>query len=146
MKATLPDLDGPSSKVLEALLPGPYTFVVATSVPRPPLVGTADSLGVRVPDHPALLEFLVSLETPLAATSANLSGQKEATVPADVEPSVLAHCSIAFTTPGPTLSPGSPAASTVVDLRPLAGGGPAAILRKGAAGSTETLRRIDALF
>lgn len=146
IKAALPDLDGTSTKVLEALLPGPYTFVVATSVSRPPLVGTADSLGVRVPDHPALLEFLGSLDTPLAATSANLSGHGEATVPVEVDPLVLAHCSIAFTTPGPFPGAGLPVASTVVDLRPLAAAGPAAILREGAVDGTETLKRIDALF
>ncbi len=146
VKAALPDLDGPSTKALEALLPGPYTFVVGTSVPRPSLVGTADSLGVRVPDHPALLEFLASLEAPLAATSANLSGQKEAEMPADVEPSVLAHCSIAFTTAGSTRSAGRPAASTVVDLRPLATGDAPALLREGAANGAETLRRISALL
>ncbi len=146
VKASLPDLDASSARALEALLPGPYTFVVATSVPRPPLVGTSDSLGVRVPDHPALLEFLTSLGAPLAATSANLSGEKEARSAADVEPLVLAHCSIALTTPGSAPSAGAAASSTVVDLRPLTGGDPPAILREGAADGAETLRRISALF
>ena len=41
----LPDLERTAARVLEALLPGPFTFIVATAVPRPALVGTADSLG-----------------------------------------------------------------------------------------------------
>ncbi len=144
--SSLPDLDGASARVIEALLPGPYTFVVATSVPRPSLVGTDESLGVRVPDHPALLEFLASLGTPLAATSANLSGQTEARVATEVEPFVLAYCSIALTAPEPTPDAGPPAASTVIDLRPLADGASPLVLREGAAGGAETLRRISALW
>ena len=142
----LPDLDTLSVRVMEAFLPGPYTFVVATSVPRPPLVGTADSLGVRVPDHPTLLEFLASLGTPMATTSANLSGGEEAWAAAEVEPSVLAHCSVAFTVARPAPEAGRPTASTVVDLLPLAHGDPPVILREGAVGGAETLRRISALW
>ncbi len=146
VRTALPDLDGPSLRVLEALLPGPFTFVVGTAVVRPRLVGTADSLGVRVPDHPALLEFLASLDTPLAATSANLSGGKEALSPFEVEPLVLAHCSIAFTGPDSPSGAEPPTASTVVDLRPLPSGGFPVILREGAAGAAKTLERISAVL
>jgi release factor glutamine methyltransferase len=146
IEATLPDVNEPSLKVLKALLPGPFTFVIGTTVVRPPLVGAADSLGVRVPDHPALLEFLASLETPLAATSANLSGGKEAALPSDVDPVVLAHCSIAFMSPESPSGAEPSAASTVVDLRPLASGGAALILREGAADGAETLERIGAVL
>jgi tRNA A37 threonylcarbamoyladenosine synthetase subunit TsaC/SUA5/YrdC len=101
---------------------------------------------VRVPDHPALLEFLASLGTPLAATSANLSGQTEARVATEVEPVVLAYCSIALTALEPTPDAGPPAASTVIDLRPLADGAPPLVLREGAGGGAETLKRISALW
>lgn len=152
VRTALPDLDRPSAQVLEALLPGPFTFVVATSVPRPARVGTADSLGVRVPDHPALLELLASLGTALAATSANLSGEQEAATLAAVDPSVLAHCSIAFADPDSGRGSGAGpedrpvAASTVVDLRPLSAGGAPIILREGAVAGTEVLGQIAALF
>ncbi len=92
----LPDLDPRAATVLRGLLPGPYTFVVSTTVPRAPLVGTDDSLGVRVPDHPELLELMASLDTPLAATSANLTGEADAATADDVDPAVLAHCSAVF--------------------------------------------------
>ena len=55
IQSAIPDLDPRAAKVLEALLPGPYTFVVSTEVLRPPRVGTPNSLGVRVPGHPQLL-------------------------------------------------------------------------------------------
>jgi L-threonylcarbamoyladenylate synthase len=142
VEAALPDLDISSRKVLRSLLPGPFTFVVGTSLARPHLVGTRDSLGVRVPDHPSLLDFLESLGTPLAATSANLSGEAEAGGPSDVEPAVLAHCSIALIDPHPLPPADPPLASTVVDLRPLATGGDPLILRQGVGKGRETLERI----
>ncbi|GAB4254525.1 MAG: hypothetical protein Kow00122_12630 [Thermoleophilia bacterium] len=140
VRAALPDLADSAARVLGALLPGPYTFVVATAVPRPPLVGTPDSLGVRVPDHPPLLDLLGALDVPLAATSANLSGQPEAATAAEAAPNVLAHCTAA-------LSLGKPPAgrpSTVVDLRPLATGGTPVVLREGAVPAVEVLARIQA--
>jgi L-threonylcarbamoyladenylate synthase len=143
VKEALPDLEAPAAKVLEALLPGPFTFVVATSVLRPALVGTADSLGVRVPDEAALLGLLRSLGTPLAATSANLSGGEDAGTLADVDPTVLAYCSIAFAAPGVAPSPGL--ASTVVDLRPLSTGDTPMVLREGTASAREVLQRIETL-
>lgn len=145
----LPDLDARAARVLDALLPGPFTFVVATTVPRPPLVGTADSLGVRVPDHAPLLELLRALKVPLAATSANPSGAEDAVCLTDVDPSVLAHCSAAFTGPDDAAHPTEPAglrsASTVVDLRPLSTGGDPVVLREGAVSAAEVMERIAAL-
>jgi release factor glutamine methyltransferase len=142
-KEALPDLEAPAAKVLEALLPGPFTFVVATSVLRPALVGTPDSLGVRVPSDPTLLGLLRSLGAPLAATSANLSGGKDAATLDDVDPTVQAYCSIAFAVPGVAPSPGL--ASTVVDLRCLSTGDTPVVLREGTVSAKEVLRRIEAL-
>ena len=155
VKEALPDLDSTSARVLEALLPGPFTFVVATAVPRPSLVGTEDSLGVRVPANPALLGLLRSLGAPLAATSANPTGDSEAVTLADVDARVLSHCSVAVKTTeahgrdgadgSPAFTQGRGTASTVVDLRPLASGGAPLILREGAVPGTEVLERIAAL-
>jgi release factor glutamine methyltransferase len=152
VRTALPDLAATAETVLRALLPGPYTFVVATSVPRPDLVGTADSLGVRIPDHPDLLRLLAALQVPLAATSANLSGRADAATFREVDPGVLAHCSLAVTpsagdaaggrVPSAAGFPGM--ASTVVDLRPLERGGSALVLREGAVSGDEVLRRIRA--
>jgi len=147
IRNAVPDLDEASARVLEALLPGPFTFVVATTVARPPYVGTAGSLGVRVPDHPSLLRLLSILDMPLAATSANPSGDAGVGTSAEVDPWVLAHCSIVFTDgdgAGGRLSAAG-VASTVVDLRPLALGGPALVVREGAVAGAAVMERIGAL-
>jgi release factor glutamine methyltransferase len=143
VKSALPDLQPATARVLEALLPGPFTFVVTTTVPRPALVGTADSLGVRVPDRPELLCLMTSLAMPLAATSANITGEKDAAGLAEVDPAMLSHCSVAFAG-----APGGQAAgkaSTVVDLRPLTSGAAPVILREGAVPGQEVLERVAAL-
>jgi release factor glutamine methyltransferase len=151
VEQVLPDLEPSAARVIGALLPGPYTFIVKTEVPRAPLVGTADSLGVRVPDHPALLDIVAALGVPLAATSANLTGEKDAATVDDVPPAVLAYCSAAFGVGGGVTGEvaGRPAvtgvASTVVDLRPLADGAAPVVLREGAVPAAEVLRRIESL-
>jgi L-threonylcarbamoyladenylate synthase len=143
IKTALPDLDPAAARVLEALLPGPYTFVVATEVQRPELVGTPDSLGVRMPHQPDLLALLAAVDVPVAATSANITGQPAPAMAADVDPLVLAHCSVAIVPrTGPPAAAGI--ASTVVDLRPLAVGEEPIVLREGAVAEEEVSRRIHA--
>jgi L-threonylcarbamoyladenylate synthase len=149
VEAALADLDSAAARVIEALLPGPYTFIVKTEVPRVPLVGTADSLGVRVPDHAALLSIVAALGTPLALTSANLTGEKDAATVDDVDLRVLAYCSAAFAPAGAPDS-GAPAgasgvASTIVDLRPLTEGAAPVVLREGPVSGAEVLERIASL-
>jgi release factor glutamine methyltransferase len=143
VRAALPDLEGAAERVLTALLPGPYTFVVSTSVPRPDHVGTSDSLGVRIPDQPELLSLLAAIDIPLAATSANLTGLPDPAVLGQVDPAVLAHCSLAVV-PAPGPARGVGIASTVVDLRPLADGGAPVVLREGAVSRDEVMARINA--
>jgi release factor glutamine methyltransferase len=141
-RESLPDLDATAARVLEGLLPGPYTFVVATSTPRPQLVGTEDSLGVRVPDHLPLLRLLASLGMAVAATSANVSGRPAVATFDEVDLRVLAHCSAALVAQEAVGQRGT--ASTVVDLRPLSRGAAPLVLREGAVPAEEALRRISA--
>lgn len=138
VRAALPDLDPLTVQVLEALLPGPYTFVVGTAVERPHLVGTEDSLGVRVPDHPPLQALLAALDMPLAASSANPSGGSDVATADAADPLLLAHC-IAAVDFGEA---SGVAASTVVDLRPLDAGEQAVVLREGAVPIDVVLERI----
>jgi L-threonylcarbamoyladenylate synthase len=160
IRRAVPDLDPSAARVLAALLPGPYTFVIATLVPRPDHVGTPDSLGIRIPDHPDSLRLLAAVEVPLAATSANLTGHADVATFDEVDPVVFAHCSLAVIpsgsgrvaggglvssgAPGPASAPASGMASTVVDLRPLAQGDPPVVLREGAVSGAEILSRIRA--
>jgi tRNA threonylcarbamoyl adenosine modification protein (Sua5/YciO/YrdC/YwlC family) len=71
------------ARVAARLWPGPLTIVL----PRAPgftadLGGTGDSVAVRIPEHPLVLELL-SITGPLAVTSANLSGRPPLTTAQD---------------------------------------------------------------
>ncbi|MCL5735155.1 MAG: HemK family protein methyltransferase [Actinobacteria bacterium] len=143
IRRALPDLVDSAYFILDSLLPGPFTFIVSTDAPRPRGVGTVDSLGVRVPNHPELLRFLNALDLPLAATSANISGQPAVATLADVDPALLARCSAALR-PSADLEAGG-VASTVVDLRPVSAGGRPIVVREGAVPASEVLRTIDLL-
>ena len=53
--------------IAHAFWPGPLTVILPTK--------TGDTIGLRIPNHPFLLRLLQELQEPLAATSANLSGE-----------------------------------------------------------------------
>jgi tRNA threonylcarbamoyl adenosine modification protein (Sua5/YciO/YrdC/YwlC family) len=99
-----------------AFWPGPLTLVLPrTERSRPWHLGeVADTVAVRVPDHP-LCAALLARTGPLAASSANLSGLP---TPADEEGLIAAFGEAiavhVFLAPG--VSPPSGLASTVVDL------------------------------
>ena len=59
-----------AEKIFNAFCPGPITMIVdgKDSVP----------VGVRIPDHPLILELLKQYGRPLASTSANRSGEPNA--------------------------------------------------------------------
>lgn len=62
--------------LLRDLLPGPVTLVFRrTAALNTQLNPHTELVGVRVPDHPLLLEIVSRCGGPLALTSANLSGQ-----------------------------------------------------------------------
>jgi L-threonylcarbamoyladenylate synthase len=58
--------------------PGGLTLVVVANarVPRV-LIAGGDAIAVRVPNHPTVTALIDSLDAPLAATSANLSGARD---------------------------------------------------------------------
>jgi L-threonylcarbamoyladenylate synthase len=81
-----------------------------------------DTIGVRIPDHPLMLGLLAAWEAPLAATSANRSGEPP--------PSDAAGARAALGGGVPLYLPGLAGggrSSTVVDLS----GPVAAVLREG---------------
>jgi L-threonylcarbamoyladenylate synthase len=59
----------------EAFWPGPLTLVVRRHPNLPFVLAPDDTIGVRMPDHPAALALLRQ-SGPLAVTSANLSGRE----------------------------------------------------------------------
>ena len=110
-------------EVVELYWPGPLTVVVEVEEAFPPGVGTINpnSVGIRVPENELALELLKQTG-PLAVTSANISGNKEANNHVEAE-NIFGDSVSAYLEGYATHGDGS----TVVDLR-IEGG---KILRQG---------------
>ncbi len=63
-------------RILHALLPGPYTFILPLRKKLP--VSPSLSIGIRVPEHMFMRQVAKELKMPIVSTSANVSGQKGA--------------------------------------------------------------------
>ena len=63
--------------IAEKFWPGPLTIVVRRKSELPSEISATDTIGVRVPDH-KFANTLLRMYGPIAATSANLSGQPAA--------------------------------------------------------------------
>ena len=76
--ATTPEQE----KILHALLPGPYTFILPLKERLP--VSGALEVGIRVPEHAFMRAISKAAGVPIVTTSANLSGEKDASEPSGV--------------------------------------------------------------
>jgi L-threonylcarbamoyladenylate synthase len=124
----LADLDilGPRVRAaFEALLPGGVTLLLTNPFRHYPLAcaGDPETLGVRIPDVPALS----AVEVPVLQSSANLAGGSDARRLGDVPEPIRAGADLVID--GGEL-PGTP--STVIDLRNYEDGGAWEVLRAGA--------------
>jgi L-threonylcarbamoyladenylate synthase len=62
--------------------PGPLTLILKAAAALPAeLVGSGKTIGVRLPNVPWIRELIRSAGVPLVATSANISGGREASTP-----------------------------------------------------------------
>jgi tRNA threonylcarbamoyl adenosine modification protein (Sua5/YciO/YrdC/YwlC family)/ribose 5-phosphate isomerase B len=111
--------------------PGGLTLVVSRHPRVPDAVSSDPTVAVRMPDHSVPLALIASLGAPLAATSANLSGQPSPTT-ADQVADQLRGCVALILDGGPC--PGG-VSSTVVDVTV----DPPVVLRHGAV-SAETIQ------
>lgn len=64
--------------------PGGLTIVVEAKELLPVLTAGGNTVGVRIPDNPLLLQILRAFGGPTAITSANLSGEPPATSPEEI--------------------------------------------------------------
>ncbi len=64
--------------IAEKFWPGPLTIVIRRKSEMPSEISATDTIGVRAPDHEFALALL-KMYGPIAATSANLTGQPAAT-------------------------------------------------------------------
>ena len=124
------DVPDAALRLAEAFWPGKLTIVVKKSELIPAVVsGGLDTVGLRVPDHPAPREVVARLGAPITATSANVSGRPPLTAAADVV-NELGH-NLDLVLDGGVLAPSAP--STVID----ATANPPRILREGALSASD---------
>ena len=69
------EIDGKKEEFVKKKWPGRYTFIFRAKRKINFIVSSSNEIGIRIPDHPFLLEVLKHFEI-LASTSANLSGGK----------------------------------------------------------------------
>jgi L-threonylcarbamoyladenylate synthase len=121
----IPELRGRSATIARELLPGPYTLVFPNPACRYRwLTGTRpDTIGIRVPDLEGYGKAVLERVGAVAATSANLHGERDAKSVAEIPQAILGR--VAEVVDAGEL-PGTP--STVIDFsseRPV-------VLREGA--------------
>ena len=130
----VPELLGRAGTIARALLPGPYTLVLANPARRFPWLNgeSPETIGVRVPDLHGVAKELLDSVGAVAATSANLPGGPDPRRVEDVPERLRAA---AVVLDGGEL-PGT--ASTVIDFTRAE----PRVLREGAAPSDEALRLV----
>jgi L-threonylcarbamoyladenylate synthase len=77
MAARYAELSPAARRVMGAFTPGPLTVVVPQTGALPDeMVTLGGTVGIRVPDHPATLQVIATLDAPVTATSLNRSGEE----------------------------------------------------------------------
>ena len=114
------EVSAAQERVLHALLPGPYTFILRLRKKLP--ISQTMQVGVRVPEHMFMRQVSKELNVPIVSTSANLSGEKGATALKDVDKAVAAKADLLIDGGTCQYAQGS----TVIDLVQMM------VLRKGA--------------
>jgi tRNA threonylcarbamoyl adenosine modification protein (Sua5/YciO/YrdC/YwlC family) len=133
----VPELRGEPTRVLRALLPGPYTLVLPNPAHRfPRLTGARpDTIGVRVANLPVASRLVLDAVGCVLATSANAPGDPSPASLADVPDWIRSACEAeidAGRLPG--------VASTVLDLT----GHEPVVLREGTASAADAIALIRA--
>jgi L-threonylcarbamoyladenylate synthase len=119
--------------------PGGLTLVLPKKANVPDVVSAGGpTIAVRVPDHPAPVSLIAALGTPLAATSANLSGRPSPVTAQQVEAELGGRIELILD--GGRCPGGVP--STVLDLT----SHPPIILRAGAIGAEQINAALDDLY
>ncbi len=84
--------------------PGGLTIVIEAKGLLPVLTAGGNTVGVRIPDNPLLLQILRAFGGPAAITSANLSGEPPATSPEEIGEALASRIDMIVDggkTPGP---------------------------------------------
>ena len=70
--------------LIDAFWPGGLTLVLPIAAGVPSVISPGPGIAVRMPAHPVVLALIRRLGAPIAATSANVSGQPDAVTAAEV--------------------------------------------------------------
>jgi len=77
--------DDPALDFIGRFLPGPLTVILEARSCIPDLLtGGTGRIGVRIPDHDLALRIIRGFDSPITATSANISGEKDPVSPSEV--------------------------------------------------------------
>jgi L-threonylcarbamoyladenylate synthase len=133
----VPELRGRAGVIARALLPGPYTLILANPARRYRWITgtTPDAIGVRVPELPVEAQEVMADAACVVATSANLAGGPDPRRVEDIPVELLEQVD-AVVDAGEL--PGTP--STVLDFT----AGEPRVIREGAAPAAEALERVAA--
>lgn len=83
------EIDTKANLLLDEL-PGPLTIILPLKDNAPVIYGIApDSIGVRIPDAPWLLQLISKLGEPLITTSTNISGEPSSRNIRDIDRNIL---------------------------------------------------------
>jgi tRNA threonylcarbamoyl adenosine modification protein (Sua5/YciO/YrdC/YwlC family) len=127
--ATYARVDNRQYRLLKAGTPGPYTFILEATreVPRRVSHPSRKTIGLRVPDHPALQQLLELHGAPLLATTLIPRGETDPLNDAqEIRARYEKQLAGVVDAGACPLEP-----TTVVDLTPMGSGGAAEVLRAG---------------
>ncbi|HEX4520776.1 MAG TPA: L-threonylcarbamoyladenylate synthase [Gaiellaceae bacterium] len=132
----VPEFRGRSSVIVRALLPGPYTLVLANPARRYAWLNGAspETIGVRVAELPREVQYVLDAVGAIAATSANNPGEPPAATLDAVPGDIRVGCAAVL-----DAGPLSGRASTVIDFTD----GEPRVLREGAGPVEEALERVE---
>ena len=133
----LPELTGRAGVIANALLPGPYTLILPNPAHRYPWItgGNPETIGVRVPELPDVVDRILSHVGCVVATSANLPGGPDPRRVEDIPREILER--VAAVVDAGEL-PGTP--STIIDFS----GAEPRVVREGAASAADAIDRASA--
>ncbi len=133
----LPELSGRGGVIAGTLLPGPYTLILPNPARRYPWItgGNPETIGVRVPELPDVVDRILSHVGCVVATSANLPGGPDPRRVEDIPREILER--VAAVVDAGEL-PGTP--STIIDFS----GAEPRVVREGAASAADAIDRAAA--
>jgi tRNA threonylcarbamoyl adenosine modification protein (Sua5/YciO/YrdC/YwlC family) len=105
-------MDNAHFRLMKHYLPGPFTFILpATNFVPKKIAPKRKTVGIRIPNYPAILQLVELLGEPLANTSLDIAGELRGN-PDEVIPSVKHQVDVMLDS-GPL---DTPVGSTIVDL------------------------------